>query len=395
MKKIDLPLRIFIFFVFAVISGIAISNISTQVSSTHLTIIQGDVEVESKIINSNIQGWDEITTLGQENLSAVYFGSATHGWVVSEEQSLYRTSDSGKIWRPVNIEIPPDAEIVSISFVSPSLGWIVLGKYPPWTLNDSDTEAWILHTSDGGNTWGLQYNSKALAINRIRFINDQEWWAVGTRLVKRDTLQGDRLILHTTNGGKYWTDLSGTLNSTIPRHRLGELVVDIHAAGQSQALFLTYGGAIIQTTDSGRSWRQIGDVHSQLKPIGMTRIGDMGNGRIWVAGGMDGKEGMRSLFAYRNYNGDWVRRGISNVRFEDVAIISENQVLVCGSILTSGSAVGFGGKRDGVILRSSDAGRRWTIVYRNPNVNSINALAVIDSSHIWAVGDNGLVLKKR
>jgi photosystem II stability/assembly factor-like uncharacterized protein len=46
-----------------------------------------------------------------------------------------------------------------------------------------------------------------------------------------------------------------------------------------------------------------------------------------------------------------------------------------------------------VLLVSSDGGRNWSVIYRNTKIKSINAIAAINSEFVWAVGDDGLILR--
>ena len=51
----------------------------------------------------------------------------------------------------------------------------------------------ILHTTNGGDTWGLQ-NTPVTSLSCIFFTNPQNGWSSG--------LGGD--VVHTTNGGETW-----------------------------------------------------------------------------------------------------------------------------------------------------------------------------------------------
>jgi photosystem II stability/assembly factor-like uncharacterized protein len=78
------------------------------------------------------------------------------------------------------------------------------------------------------------------------------------------------------------------------------------------------------------------------------------------------------------------------IYFRDALYISENEALASGST-PSDNVSQKANKRKAVILYYSDGGRNWTTIYNDERTNSIHALHAIDSTHIWAVGDNGLV----
>jgi photosystem II stability/assembly factor-like uncharacterized protein len=329
---------------------------------------------------------------GREKLHTIQFLNYNDGWVVSDN-SLYKTADGGVTWKLIHTEMPTDAYFVSICFINSSLGWVVLGRSPSDMLDYQSNEVWLWHTADGGQSWSVQYTGKALSINRVHFVNEQEGWAVGARYVKRATMEGEHFVMHTSDQGRHWVNVSDNFNQLVPPHPLGSYVMDIYTAEPFQATLLTLRGQLVYTRDSGQSWQLIGAVQNEPNQTIMPRIGALGDMQFWVVGGADSKEGMWGMLARMDSTNSWVKYRAGAVIFRDAAFLSGDQILACGSIQTDENAVRFGGRRDGIILHSSDGGRSWAIVYRNAKARSINAIVAIDSNHIWAVGDNGLTLR--
>ena len=85
---------------------------------------------------------------------------------------------------------PTGNKIYCIDFVDDITGWF------------GSSAGTILHTTDGGNSWNIQYvGIDELFIQSIDFINNFEGWAVGNYQVN----QGIAYILHTEDGGTTWS----------------------------------------------------------------------------------------------------------------------------------------------------------------------------------------------
>ena len=88
-------------------------------------------------------------------LRAVYFINDLVGWVAGKNGALFKTTDGGNTWldkNPDGILVEKDDEnirdITSIDFVGENTGWIgtTFPEIPPF-------EPYILHTTDGGDSW--------------------------------------------------------------------------------------------------------------------------------------------------------------------------------------------------------------------------------------------------
>jgi photosystem II stability/assembly factor-like uncharacterized protein len=93
----------------------------------------------------------------------------------------------------------------------------------------------VLHTIDGGRTWHAQYNGNSLQIFQVHFINMREGWVVGRRLDK------GIFVLHTSDQGSHWRDVSAELN----RNVADDFSTDIYATGPDRAKVLTVKGKVM------------------------------------------------------------------------------------------------------------------------------------------------------
>jgi photosystem II stability/assembly factor-like uncharacterized protein len=67
---------------------------------------------------------DEVRTTGREDPRAVYFLDEMNGWVGGKD-ALYRTTDGGKTWLRVNVDLTKAAVVTKIVFPNLTEGWIV------------------------------------------------------------------------------------------------------------------------------------------------------------------------------------------------------------------------------------------------------------------------------
>ncbi|MCR9106181.1 MAG: YCF48-related protein [Gammaproteobacteria bacterium] len=104
-------------------------------------------------------------------LPAVPSAKATQGMVYSVRQyygTLYATgqrghillsSDAGLNWQ--QSDVPVRSDLLDITFVSPELGWAV------------GHDGVILHSTDGGNTWTLQFDGFRLSTEGLAWYKDK------------------------------------------------------------------------------------------------------------------------------------------------------------------------------------------------------------------------------
>lgn len=349
--------------------------------------------VEGKLDQSNKSPWrsTESRMSGRETLGAVEFVNQEAGWIGGDKLGFYKTADAGKTWQKVALNVASDSSIVSISFVNPTVGWIVASKVESiFESGGRDaTKSWILNTTDGGSTWQTQYYDKALRIGQVSFVSEQEGWAVGDRIVE---YQYVGFIIHTTDGGKHWTDVSA--NASQNESGNSGSVVKIYVQSPSKAMILKFSGVFYSTLDGGQSWKPAASLPEEPPQAFLGDFRVVGDNRMWTVGGADSIEGMWGTIARMDKDCSWTKYSIGGIWFGDAAVLSENEFIVAGAIPASGRGSNFVTRnRDGVLLHSSDGGRNWTVLYRNSNTPRINSLVSIDSNNILAAGENGYVIR--
>lgn len=333
--------------------------------------------------------WQEAKMSGGEDLGVVQFLNANDGWVGGAKAALYKTADAGRTWRKIKLDVPPDSSVSAISFVSPSVGWVIATQNGD-VFNDINTvTSRILATTDGGNTWQSQHYKKALRLSRIRFINEQEGWAVGAKIPVSVGYEG--VVLHTTDGGKTWADVSPKVGAD----ELGNTssVVNIIPTAPSKALILKFSRVFHSTEDGGHTWRRVASLPEEPPQALLDEITVTGDNRMWAVGGADSIEGMWGTVARMDSDCSWTKYSVGGVLFLDAAFLSDSEALAVGDIPSPGQGKSFESRgRDGLILYSSDGARNWSVVYRSSKVRVITALSVVDRGNLWAVGADGGII---
>ena len=135
------------------------------------------------------------TTDDSSGFNALQFTDINHGWVVGDYGKILKTTDGGNNWTSItNTGISSDAKSKCIFFLNANTGWI--GTNISSTGTTAGPQRVILHTTDGGLTWTLQYpaletsGTNTAAVFSIFFTNSNEGW-----------FAADYIIGHTTTGG--------------------------------------------------------------------------------------------------------------------------------------------------------------------------------------------------
>src|SRR5262245_61034753 len=216
-----------------------------QLNSQSRMSMQQVVETKSSLNRDNMSmfSWTVTRLPLRQKLLVAYFSDESHGWIASREGSLFKTADGGETWTKAPLNIHPGAYVRSMYFVSPDVGWIAVENPATDVLEYRKNQAWLLHTQDGGRTWNEQYADKALAIYKVLFIDEREGWATGTRYSQKQTLMTERFVLHTTDQGGHWIDVSGNLNQSIyAEEASNNHVLDMGISKSTKTIFLTQLG---------------------------------------------------------------------------------------------------------------------------------------------------------
>jgi photosystem II stability/assembly factor-like uncharacterized protein len=251
--------------------------------------------------------------------------------------------------------------MISQMTFSQEYGWTDISEnlpdtlgYDLWGLSDvffvSDNEGWIsvssdaiiLHTTDGGETFEIQYNEFSTTLEAICMIDENEGYTGGA----------SGFVYRTIDGGENW-NFHGTISSTL---------TDIDFASQTQGYCCGDNGTVYSITSDG-----VENLNSGLS-TSLDGISAPSVIKVWVCGGAN--------IVY--YNGSTFTFQSGQVgTYNSIFFINEDEGWVVGN--------------NGLIGHTVNGGDSWT-PQTNPENKSLYKVFFLDETTGWAVGFNGIIL---
>ena len=155
----------------------------------------------------------------------------------------------------------------NLEFLSDQVGWV---------LDGSQIHSQLLATKDGGTTWN-PVGSDDRTLSAFRFVSESEGWAVaeddgGTAVVSADTKKKYQ-VLHTSDGGVDWQVQwqGGTQSNSSPA---------LYFWGEKSGYALL-GNSLLKTENSGKTWTSVSFGMQSFTPVGAFFLN---SGTGWAAG---------------------------------------------------------------------------------------------------------------
>ena len=284
------------------------------------------------------------------DLVAIYFTSASKGFIAGDAGYLASTSDGGTTWR--QYPLGTNEDITEIYFRNDNNGYLVAGRK-------------LFITGDAGTSWrettilppGI-LRSGTPSFLSIRFSDKKTGFAIGSVINAKGNVS-DSLVMRTSDGGSTWQRL------IVPsKTELFHLDFD----GKSNGWIVGDNGVILATTDGGDTWRpQASGTRNALYNV------DFRDQNEGYAVGVDGT-------ILRTANGGAAWQKVTTA-------FPGNFMRVHFADDKTGWIAGHGG----VVLRSTDRGATWVRV-ESGTTHSLYGLYV-GKKYGWAVGAKGTVLE--
>ena len=260
--------------------------------------------------------WNPQTIPPTNAYFSVFFTDLLNGWASGYAGKIVHTTDSGQNW--YDQVAPYNTDYYRINFVNSDIGWIAggdAGGFPSYISHRV-----ILHTTNGGATWNLQYGEAYESLLRsIYFVDQNNGYATGE----------SGIIMKTTDGGSNWSQ------NVIPSFHFYDIFFIDNLTGwvTGEYLGLPHYTAIFKTTDGGVNWveTQFGEDES------LSSIYFIDNMKGWAVGGANSQ----GLVYYTSDGGDnWIQQTIPTTEFlYRVFFIDENHGWASGHIGTILSTV--------------------------------------------------------
>jgi len=114
-------------------------------------------------------------------------------WVSGSNGMVGKTSNGGKTWKWLTVKGFEKTEFRDIEAFDASTA-VIMGIADP---------AYILKTTDGGESWKVVYENKAKGM----FLDAMEFWNEQSGIVIGDPLNGRFFVARTFDGGNSWQDI--------------------------------------------------------------------------------------------------------------------------------------------------------------------------------------------
>jgi photosystem II stability/assembly factor-like uncharacterized protein len=164
--------------------------------------------------------WSPLTSLNLQVLSDFHFLDENQGWTVSRSGDVYRSSDGGQIW---DKQASLAYWMNGLRFATPSVG-VVVGS-----------GGIIARTSDGGAHWSLRPSGVTQDLRRVVFVGASTGWAIGDY----------GTVIKTTDGGLTWTRVPVSATASL---------YDVAFADAQHGWIVGDNGTVLATSDGGLTW---------------------------------------------------------------------------------------------------------------------------------------------
>lgn len=280
-----------------------------------------------------------------EDLRSVQFLDLNVGYIVGNNGTILKTTNSGNNWQQLISNTTVDLQ--ALCFLDEAVGFVAGSNF------DFDTEerhGVLLMTRDGGESWERLNFSKEEQILDIWFINEH----IGYLSCRREGLY------RTIDGGINWTKVSSkpTRSVYFITENLG---------------YSLMGKGIAKTEDGGDTWIQKKDENSP----------DYNPADILITLCFTSSE--KGYFGSSYYGGLYSTiDGANSLELNGLATVSiDFPTKKIGYIV---------GRSDGTgIYQTTDAGKSWNLIH-TPSTN-MNDLSFVSNSMGWIIGNEGKILR--
>ena len=226
-------------------------------------------------------------------------------------------------WR--KIESPTFQDLYKVQFIDGFNGW---------AAGDSGI---ILHTTNGGNSWGRQNSKLNTLISDLVFLNQNLGWGLS---LKYTALPYGTYILKTTNGGLEWdTTLISGDNTFFNK---------IYWVDTSVGFLGGFGGTLLKTTNGGMNWYQTYVDTGVVSHLPILNFAFYNHQYGFACGGFIDFSGV--VWKTTDYGESWYETSVSADPIHSLHFLDSMNVIGIGGDFEYGTGS----------VRSTDAGLTWT-----------------------------------
>ena len=293
-------------------------------------------------------------------------------WASGEKGTVLRTADGGATWQPLSIPGTASLDFRDIDAIGDRVAYAL-------SIGPGNASR-IYKTTDAGATWVMQFTNQDPAA----FFDAMAFWDAERGVAFSDSVDGQFVILITSNGGQQWTRVAlEGLPAALPGEGAFAASGTNVAVRDANTVWIgTTKGRVLRSLDAGRTWTvaPTGLATSATAGIFSIAFRDLTHG-IVVGGDYKQERAVGDNAAVTSDGGQtWTTVGGLGGFRSAVAYLP-------GSTTSSLIAVGPSGAD-----LSNDDGRSWAAIAGD----GFHALSVDPRGRVaWGVGESGRIGRLR
>jgi len=306
-------------------------------------------------------GYSQVNWVSQNSgttasLDGVYFADENNGWVAGWGQIILHTTNGGETW---GLQNTPVTSLHCIFFTDLQNGWA------------SGLGGDVIHTTNGGDTWVFQDNLDYQDIFKLYFTDVNHGWAAGGFF---DFLSGSygRALYNTTDGGNNW---NVQYDVTFQTELSSINFIDVNTG------YAAGGTAVMKTTNGGANWF----VQHTMSGFSLGDIVFTNSSTGYVTGWYTGVPHYTAIFKTTDSGNSWNETSLG-VNEDLSGLYFTNELNGWAAGLESGS-----GDVLALIYRTTDGGNNW-VKQNIPPFDAVSQVFFVNDTKGWAVGSLGTII---
>ncbi|HEY9113857.1 MAG TPA: YCF48-related protein [Bacteroidales bacterium] len=177
------------------------------------------------------ESWSQLTIDMTGTLQSVFFADESNGWCVGQGGKIFHSADGGDTWVLQNSG--SDKYLIRTRFLNNMVGWA------------TGIQGTVLYTNDGGETWVTQASNTGFDVTSISIIDENNVW-LGSVLGGggKNAAFDNGAVLHTSDAGTTWE----------VQYTSTEQVNTVSFVSLEKGWFFGSNGTIMNTVDGGVTW---------------------------------------------------------------------------------------------------------------------------------------------
>jgi photosystem II stability/assembly factor-like uncharacterized protein len=187
--------------------------------------------------------WTPQTSGVTARLRGVSAVSERVAWASGANGTILRTTDGGTTWTTLPVAGAEKLDFRDVDAVSDRTAYVL-------SIGSGEASR-IFKTTDAGASWAEQFrntDSKA-------FFDAMAFWDPDRGIAFSDSVDGQLVILRTTNGGREWSRVTGGLPPALDGEgAFAASGTNVAVWGQNHVWIGTTAGRVLRSADGGRTW---------------------------------------------------------------------------------------------------------------------------------------------